>query len=384
MSFSYWEQQTFIGSPDVVVIGSGIVGLNAAIALKKKSPSLHVIVLERGMLPYGASTRNAGFACFGSVSELLEDLSKRSEDEVFELVEKRWNGLGQLREMIGDENLRYDPYGGFEVFTSDDNLLFDECSDAMDKFNRHLTVITGTSKTYKISDEKIKSFGFNNVKHLIENSSEGQVDTGRMMKSLLSLATSIGIEILNGANVTGIENVNDSVDVTLTDQINFSKTVIKAKRVLLCVNGFAKKFLPELDVNPARSQVFITSPIKKLKVKGAFHYDHGYYYFRNVGNRLMLGGGRNLDFKSETTEDMSLTFRIQERLEKLLFEMILPGEKYSIEMRWSGIMGLGNNKSPIIQKVNGNIFCAVRLGGMGVAIGTNTGREAADLVYNSL
>ena len=45
MSWSFWEKNTFIKEPDVTIIGSGIVGLNAALSLKSKSPSLHVIVL---------------------------------------------------------------------------------------------------------------------------------------------------------------------------------------------------------------------------------------------------------------------------------------------------------------------------------------------------
>ena len=63
---SYWEKTSFFDY-DVIVIGSGIVGLNAAIHLKKSSPALKISVLESGFLPTGASTKNAGFACFGSI-----------------------------------------------------------------------------------------------------------------------------------------------------------------------------------------------------------------------------------------------------------------------------------------------------------------------------
>ena len=126
--------------------------------------------------------------------------------------------------------------------------------------------------------------------------------------------------------------------------------------------------------------MLITSPVEGLKVNGAFHYEKGYYYFRNVGDRILFGGGRNLDFKAEETTQFDLTDIVQNRLDELLKTMILPGQSYTIEQRWSGIMGLGPVKSAIVEKINDSVFCAVRMGGMGVAIGSLIGREAAELI----
>ncbi|MBA3901114.1 MAG: FAD-binding oxidoreductase, partial [Bacteroidetes bacterium] len=83
MNLSYWEQETFFSNVALTVIGSGIVGLSAAIHFKKLNPNAKVIVLERGILPNGASSKNAGFACFGSPSEILDDLKHQSEQETF-------------------------------------------------------------------------------------------------------------------------------------------------------------------------------------------------------------------------------------------------------------------------------------------------------------
>ena len=76
MKWSYWERETWFKDLDLAVIGSGIVGLTTAIYYKQKHPDKKVVVLEKGSLPKGASTKNAGFACFGSVSEILSDLNK--------------------------------------------------------------------------------------------------------------------------------------------------------------------------------------------------------------------------------------------------------------------------------------------------------------------
>ena len=47
-------------------------------------------------------------------------------------------------------------------------------------------------------------------------------------------------------------------------------------------------------------------------------------------------------------------------------------------------MGLGNQKTTIIQPVSKNVSCAVRMGGMGVAIGSLVGEDAAKMVLKSL
>ena len=49
-------------------------------------------------------------------------------------------------------------------------------------------------------------------------------------------------------------------------------------------------------------------------------------------------------------------------------------------MRWSGIMGVGKQKSSIVKHLSPNVICAVRMGGMGVAIGSLVGEEAAMLM----
>jgi len=51
-----------------------------------------------------------------------------------------------------------------------------------------------------------------------------------------------------------------------------------------------------------------------------------------------------------------------------------------IETRWVGIMGVGDKKTTIVKQLDKNIYCAVRMGGMGVAIGSLIGKEVVDLL----
>ena len=375
---SYWERETFFKDFDVVILGSGIVGLSAAIRLKELEPRLNVTVVERGALPLGASTRNAGFACFGSASELLDDLETQPEAAVFELVERRFRGLENLKRLLGAGKIRYEHLGGYELFRTGEKARFEACAGALSRFNAQLKGITGLSETYQILDPADTGFGFADVRGVIFNRGEGQLHTGRMVDALLEKARAAGVRVITGLLIQAFHAGPDRITFETADGWTF-----ESRMMLLAANGFAARLMPELAVRPARNQVLVTKPVPGLKFKGSFHYDRGYYYFRDIDGRVLLGGGRCLDIEGETTDQFGTTDRISNALTGLLQEMILPGTPFEIDTWWSGIMGMGDEKKPIIRKLAPNLAAAVRFGGMGVAIGTLAGAEAAEMLLDA-
>ena len=367
-NLSYWEYKSWFSDVDFTIVGSGIVGLTTAINLKKRYPSSKILVLERGWLPNGASTKNAGFACFGSISEILADLKTHTEENVKALVKMRFEGLKLLRDLLGDSQIGYEPNGGYEVFLNEDKI-FEESLDALGKVNLLLKDVFNKD----VFEIKKNSFGFKGVKdELIYNTLEGQIDTGLMMQSLLKLVHKEGILILNNFEFQSYQTGNNKVYVK-TNHVSF-----ETNQLLITTNGFASTIVN--DLKPARAQVLITSPIPSLQIKGTFHMHEGYYYFRNIGNRLLFGGGRHLDFDKESTADMVLNKTIQNELARILKHQILPNYDYDIEKRWTGIMGVGSKKQPIIKSIDRNVHCGVRLGGMGIAIGCYVGKQLTKLI----
>jgi glycine/D-amino acid oxidase-like deaminating enzyme len=194
-----------------------------------------------------------------------------------------------------------------------------------------------------------------------------------MMEVLLQKVQAKGIKILNNITVERYEESDAFVSVK-TNLMEFSTS-----KLLIATNGFASQLINK-PVKPARAQVLITKPIKNLHIKGTFHLDKGYYYFRNIDDRILFGGGRNLDFKGEETTSFEQTEEIQNSLEHLLKTTILPNTPFEIEHRWSGIMGVGNQKKAIVKQLSNHVFCGVRLGGMGIAIGSTIGNDLAQLI----
>jgi gamma-glutamylputrescine oxidase len=368
---SFWEQTNFL-KYDLIVIGGGIVGLSTAIQYKKKEPKASILVLERGLFPTGASTKNAGFACFGSLTEILDDLEILEEGEVLSLVERRYRGLKSIRKAFGDTTLDYHPFGGFELITENELPQL----DSMERVNSLLEPIFG-APVFEIFK---KELGFGpRVKTVVKNKFEGELNSGSFLNSLWTMCGELGVKILTGANVEKLDLAQKEVWVSLGNKE--SQITFKGGKIAICTNAFTKSLFPDLDIRPGRGLVFVTETLPfKVPWQGSFHYDKGYVYFRNIDNRLLLGGGRNQDFTAENTTGFGVNPKIKNYLVSIMEEVIFPGYSPNIEMEWSGIMAFGPDKRPIIEKVSEDVVLAVRLGGMGVAIGWDTAGELVKLL----
>jgi gamma-glutamylputrescine oxidase len=376
-NYSYWEQTEFVNNADVVIIGSGIVGLSAALHLKNQQPVLKVLVLERGFLPSGASTKNAGFACFGTISEQITYLKRSSEAEVLRMVDYKWRGLQRLRQNLGDTAIDFQQNGGYELFGDLEKNQAEEALDQLTYFNNLLKQAIGAPDIYAVADDKIAGFGLAGVTRMIVNRFEGQLNIGKMMRALLKKIANAGVLVLNDCSVNEIKPNGGHIQL-ITSQGNF-----KAGKVILATNAFASQLYPELQVIPGRGQVLVTKPIANLKLKGTYHFNEGYYYFRNIDDRVLFGGGRNINFKAEESYDFGNTESVKQQLVTYLNEMILPNQDAEVDYWWSGIMGFGEDINPIVKQVQPNVFCAVRCNGMGVAMGSLVGEEVAELTLLS-
>jgi glycine/D-amino acid oxidase-like deaminating enzyme len=370
---SFWEKNTFLDY-DIIIVGSGILGLSTACEIKERFPEKEILVLERGIFPTGASTKNAGFLCFGSLTEILADIALKGEENATKLVEKRWRGINLLRQRIDENKMGYLNYGGYE-------LIDEKALGAIEKIEYVNSLVQGIfgENAFELRNDEINSFGFDGkkVKSLVFSPFEAQIDTGMMMKTLMKYAQFLGIQIINGCEVI---HIRDSKIIVKHGYLN-EEVAFNAESVIICANAFTGKLLPEMKVAPGRGQVIVTKPINGLRFKGIFHYDEGYYYFRNYGNRVIFGGGRNLDFKGEATSEFEFNQNIISDLRSKLDNMILPGTEYEIEDMWTGIMGFTDDKLPEIRKINDNVTAAISCNGMGIALSGYIAKEIVNSLY---
>ncbi|MEJ7768658.1 MAG: FAD-dependent oxidoreductase [Chitinophagaceae bacterium] len=375
---SIWELESFYAPKDVIIAGGGLAGLWSAYYLKLFAPRLKVLIIDKGVIPSGASTRNAGFACFGSVTELIEDARIMGENNMRELVAMRLAGLKRIKKVFTRKEIDFEGYSGYELIDSNQYAGHNPLMKHIDWLNNYLAPVTGRKEVFSLADSKIKKFGFRQTNHLVENRSEGQLHSGKLVQALLKKVQSMGVMVLTSVELQAFEE-NGSTWLLHTDK----EVSLHTKKLLICSNAFASLLLPETAIIPARGQVLVTSSIPDLPFQGAFHYDKGFYYFRNLGDRILVGGARNKAFVEEQTLESGTSTIIQNELERFLREIVLPGRDFTITNRWSGIMGMAPGNFPCIEEVRKKCFCALGMGGMGVSLAAVVGENAARMMLEA-
>jgi glycine/D-amino acid oxidase-like deaminating enzyme len=373
---SIWEQSSWFEA-DVVIVGGGLIGISTAIEYLAHSTGKTVLVLERGVVPTGASTRNAGFACFGSVSEIASDIDLIGTDAARELVHQRVEGLARLRSRCKGAGIGYVDEGGHEIFLHDHPAI-----GRIEEVNSCIESIFGPA-AFVDRTPLAAQYGLSStVTTLIRTPYEATIDSGKLVRTLWGIAAQHGAHIRTGAEVLHIEDYADGVQIdvrTLTGNVR-----VKANNVVVASNAWIPNLvtsnqLPE--ILPGRGQVLVTKPLQNLHLRGSFHYDEGYYYFRRLGDRVLLGGGRNMDFAGEQTTSHETTTIIQEALEDLLRTVIVPHHNnVEIEYRWAGTMAFTSTKQPFVERVLPHTVVAFGCNGMGVALSSSIAMRAASIL----
>ncbi len=368
---SFWETSQILKTFDFAIVGAGLSGKQIAINLKKKYSKARVCIIDRAPFSYGASTKNAGFTCFGSISELIMDHSNSTENDILELLEKRYLGIKKILGLCGQKNVAYYNSGSYEVFEKE--VIYQSSFEKIQYWNNKIQEKTGLKSTY--NEKQIQKLGTHFFNKAIYNPHEGGLDSGLLNQKLTEMVLKKGIIPMMGCNIDSINKTTNGYELKASNGLSFS-----AHKLIIANNAFAKILVPHLDIEPARGQIILTKPLENLKLKAVFHADNGYIYFRNIGNRLLLGGARNKFMEQEKTHEIDTTENMKDYLTKYINKWILPNKTIEVDQHWSGIMAMGKTKTPIVEKIDENLFVCVRMGGMGLALSAIASEDLVKLL----
>lgn len=383
MLVSVWEQEVFYAPCDIAIAGAGLLGLWTAIEAKSKYPALKITLIEQSAIPQGASTRNAGFACFGSPSEMLHD-ALIDEQSMWATAAMRYQGIRKIRETLGDGAVGYDDCGGYECLDKG-NALIPELTEKLHWLNAGMQRITGQINTFSLSSDKLQTFGLSGFEALIENQCEGGVHSGKLIQVLLHKAQELGVKLLWATECRHWQHKsNQGIELLLQTSVSVQTIKMQCQQLVMATNAYLSQQFAALNIKPARGQMLLTPAIEGLSLRGTFHFDEGYYYFRNMGRRILVGGARNAAFAEEETLEMQVTDKIQMRLMAFLHQHIPASRHLKIEdcTAWSGLMAMNKHKQPLLQQMEPGVWAAMCCNGMGVALSPVWAEKVAKALIN--
>jgi len=357
MSLSYWQRNVYFQPVDLCIVGAGFTGLWAAYHFLERFPKANVLILEKGQFPSGASIRNAGFACFGSAGELLADLKEMGMDKFLELLNLRVQGLSFLKERVPFKAMDYEDTGGLEMFT--DQRAFIEVAERIEYLNQTLSPITNANETFQINSQFDQKS--------IYSKKEGMIDPAKLIQFLTEQVRARGASFLFGVDVEKVE----SSELSLKGM----QESIRADRILVATNGFTHGIFPFLPVRPARNYVMITKPLEHLPLYCPTHYHQGFVYFRPVGKRLLLGGGRHVSIATEFTNSTETPLLVKEWLINFARKHLKINIENAIEMEWTGTLGISADNFPKIIEIKPKVDWIGGYSGMGVGAAVHLTRE---------
>lgn len=363
---SFWEQEIWPVDTDALIVGAGIVGMHAALTLKSARPNWKIIVVDAGWNQQGASTKNAGFVCLGSPSELLDDIRSRGHEECMRTLEMRFRGTEYLRKQAAQTDIDFLNESGYEVFTREENHAFEDCCDHLGELNRMFHEVTGLREQFRVVN---KASSWWSQSGMIECVYEGSIHPGKWVWSLHAQAIKVGIHVLRGTRHLSHEWQGDNWNCSL------SAGNVRARRMIFATNGYSGEEHFREDLVRAKNQVYLTNAYN-IPLSGTYHASQGFIYFRKVEGRLLIGGARHKDANAHSAE---YNHEIEDYLMDFVRRNLPSGESLRFERRWIGFLGVGQSKYPIIKPLGDRMYAAVRLGGMGVAIGAEVGRKVAEM-----
>jgi len=152
---SFWEKESFLNN-DLLIIGGGLMGLSLASSVLERYPHKKVVIFERGILPLGASSKNAGMCCCGEITDFIDDIKTKGTQKAIRIFLDRYNGLNLLLSRAGREVSEYKNQGSYKIITTDEKAISHEeiatCNEILyPYFNKNVFVDRS---------EMIEEFGF--------------------------------------------------------------------------------------------------------------------------------------------------------------------------------------------------------------------------------
>jgi glycine/D-amino acid oxidase-like deaminating enzyme len=355
---------------DVAIIGGGYTGLSAARTLTKSGVS--VAVLEREMIGWGASSRNAGITGCGL---------KRGTPAVFERYGEKYgrifwqaslDALNLIEELVAEEGIDCDWQQNGDLAVAFKPSHFENFKTRQAWHKKHLghelRLISPDELRTEIGSDAF--FG-----GLLDDHGAG-IHPAKLVFGLAEVAAKYGAQLFEHAAVTRIEKLAAGYNLHTT------RGVLRAKEVIMATNGYTDRLVRKLKprVFAGGSYSIVTEPLSKdiqheISPRSRVFWDSKWFlnYFRLTPDGRLLWGGRN---------NLSTNLDLSESTQQLRAGMLRAFPQLAdvaVTHTWTGQLGLTFDLMPHIGRVE-NIHYALGYGGHGLHTALWLGHELAQML----
>ena len=352
---------------DVVVIGGGYTGINAARELARKGAA--VTLLEAETLGFGGSTRNGGIVHPGYKWGPTELIERYGDDTGRALWDETMAGYETIKRVIAEEAIdcEFRECGYLDVAWAPSHAAhLRESVATLAQF--------GVDARFVEKAELADEIGTNFYHGGLVFPPSGLLHPGKYFAGLAAAADAAGADLHEGTRARAIQKQPDGGLVVATD-----RGQILAKEVVVGTNGYTDGVVPSLRrrIIPIGSYIIATEPLPEelarvISPRGRAFFDtkNFLYYWHISEDRRMIFGGR------ASFLPMGMD-RIHGILHKGMLEVHPQLAGFRIDYGWGGNVGFTFDRMPHVGRHDGVTY-AMGCCGTGVALMTALGVAVAD------
>jgi glycine/D-amino acid oxidase-like deaminating enzyme len=353
----------------VAVVGGGYTGLTAARQLARSGAS--VIVLERGAIGSGASSRNAGQVLTGLKLEPAALVARFGESRAKELFDISREAMSDIDDLIAAERIdcEFERTGHLQAATKPAHLsAFREEQALLARvFNHHVSLVEAANQASEL--------GANGYYGLLLDEESRAINPAKYVIGLSAAASRAGAVLADRTAVRGVARASRGWS------IDTANGALQAGEVLFATNGYTDHAAPALQrrLIPIGSYIIVTAPLgddvaSRIVPKRRMVFDsrHFLHYFRLTRDNRLLFGGR-AEFSGPTLESATRAETILRRAMSSVFPEL---SATRIDYAWSGHVAFTRDQMPRAGRLD-DAFYAGGYCGHGVAMATHLGRLIA-------
>ena len=351
---------------DVVVIGGGYAGINAARELARQG--VKVTLLEAHTLGWGASTRNGGIVHAGykwSAGQLIERYGPETGKALYQ---ETLDSYALVKQLVADEAIDCDfrEVGHLELAYAPSHV------PELEHARASLESVGVTA--WVVPPDRIREeIGTDAYFGALVVEGSALIHPGRYFAGLAAAADTAGADLHESVRARAIRRQADGRFVVET-----TRGAILAGDVFVATNGYTDGVVPSLRrrVIGIGSFIIATEPLPEalaheLSPRGRSFFDtkNFLYYWHVSADRRMIFGGR----ASFLPTSIDRTARI---LWKGLMEVHPQLAGYRIDYAWGGNVGFTFDRMPHVGRTKDGVAYALGCCGTGVALMTHLGTRA--------